>query len=35
MERLIVISQFAEIGILPINAGARWPVTGEQGTGWW
>jgi hypothetical protein len=29
----IVISQFSEIGILPINTGERWPVTGEQETG--
>jgi hypothetical protein len=35
MEVVIVISQFAGIGILPINTGERWRVTGEQGTGWW
>jgi len=35
MEMFIVISQFAEIGILPIKSGKRWPVTGEQGTEWW
>jgi hypothetical protein len=35
MKVVIVISQFAGIGILPIKPGERWPVTGEQVTGWW
>jgi len=35
MEVLIIISRYAETGILPIKAGKRWPATGEQGTGWW